>query len=176
MVNNPPAMQETWVRSLGWEVPPEEGVATHSSILAWRIPMTKEPGGLQSMGSQRVDMTELLSTCTHQCVFDFSLLAFFQNTKGLRDKELYKKSVLLEPSLNRISMYLKLLQMLFFLSYLHAFPKVVFFIWIHLLGDLGGHTCIFQWLFGMSSEKLLFAHLNPWSLSHLLLCSYSTLK
>ena len=58
MVNNPPAMQETWVQSLGWEVPPEEGVATHSSILDWRIPMTKEPGGLQSMGLQRVDMTE----------------------------------------------------------------------------------------------------------------------
>ena len=45
-----PAMQETQVRSLGREDPPEEGMATHSSILAWRIPWTEEPGGLQSMG------------------------------------------------------------------------------------------------------------------------------
>ena len=49
-----PAMRETWVQSLGWEVPLEKGMATHSSILAWRIPWTEEPGGLQSMGSQRV--------------------------------------------------------------------------------------------------------------------------
>ena len=54
MVKNPPAMQETWVRSLGWEDTLEEGMATHSSILAWRIPWTEEPGGLQSTGSQRV--------------------------------------------------------------------------------------------------------------------------
>ena len=54
MVKNPPAMWETWVRSLAWEDPLEEGMATHSSILAWRIPMDEEPGGLQSMGSQRV--------------------------------------------------------------------------------------------------------------------------
>ena len=53
-VKNLPAMWETWVQSLGWEDPLEEGVATHSSILAWRIPWTKEPGGLQSMGSHRV--------------------------------------------------------------------------------------------------------------------------
>ena len=49
-----PAMQETWVWSLGWEDPLEKEMATHSSILAWRIPWTEEPGGLQSMGSQRV--------------------------------------------------------------------------------------------------------------------------
>ncbi|XDA89935.1 hypothetical protein R6Z07M_019539 [Ovis aries] len=48
------AMQETQVQSLGWEDPLEKEVATHSSILAWRIPWTKEPGGLQSMGLQRV--------------------------------------------------------------------------------------------------------------------------
>ena len=54
-VKNLPATQETWVRSLGWEDPPEEGMATHSSILAWRIPWTEEPGGLQSMGSQESD-------------------------------------------------------------------------------------------------------------------------
>ena len=49
-----PAMQETWVWSLGWEDPLEKEIATHSSILAWRIPWMEEPGGLQSMGSQRV--------------------------------------------------------------------------------------------------------------------------
>ena len=61
-------MQETWetrVRSLGWEDPLEEGKATHSSILAWRIPWTEEPGKLQSMGSQRVrhDWSDL--ACRH---------------------------------------------------------------------------------------------------------------
>ena len=54
MVKNPLAMQETWVQSLGWEDPLEEGTATHSSILAWRIPRTEEPGRLQSMGLERV--------------------------------------------------------------------------------------------------------------------------
>ena len=54
MVKNLPAVQETWVRFLGWEDPLEKGMATHSSILTWRIPWTEEPGGLQSMGSQRV--------------------------------------------------------------------------------------------------------------------------
>ena len=59
MVKNLPAgfwsrMLEMWVRSLGWEDPLEKRMATHSSILVWRIPGTEEPGGLQSMGSQRV--------------------------------------------------------------------------------------------------------------------------
>ena len=54
MVKNLPAMQETWFRSLGQEDPLEKGMATHSSILAWRIPWTEEPGRLQSMGSQRI--------------------------------------------------------------------------------------------------------------------------
>ena len=53
-VKNLPAMQETWVPSLGQEDPLETGMATSSSILAWRIPWTEEPGGLHSMGSQRV--------------------------------------------------------------------------------------------------------------------------
>ena len=54
IVKNPAAIQETWVRPLVQEDPLEKGMATHSSILAWRIPWTEEPGGLQSMGSQRV--------------------------------------------------------------------------------------------------------------------------
>ena len=49
-VKNPPVMWEPWVRSLGWEDPLEEGMATHSSILAWSIPWEEEPGGLQSIG------------------------------------------------------------------------------------------------------------------------------
>ena len=53
MVKNPPAIQETWVRSLGWEDPLEKGMTTHSGILAWRIPWTEEPGGLQFIGLQR---------------------------------------------------------------------------------------------------------------------------
>ena len=53
-VKNLPAMQETQVQSLGQEDSLEKGMTTHPSILAWRIPWTEEPGGLQSMGSQRV--------------------------------------------------------------------------------------------------------------------------
>ena len=54
MVKNPPAMWETWVRSLGWKDPLEKEMVTHSSILAWRIPWKEKPGRLQSTGSQRV--------------------------------------------------------------------------------------------------------------------------
>ena len=57
LVKNPPAMQETWVGSLGWEDPLEKEMATHSTTLAWEIPWTEEPGGLQSMGSQESDTT-----------------------------------------------------------------------------------------------------------------------
>ena len=53
LVKNLPAIQETWVPSLDWEDPLDKGMATHSGVLAWRIPWTEEPGGLQSMGSQR---------------------------------------------------------------------------------------------------------------------------
>ena len=56
-VMNLPAMQETWVQSLGWKDPLEKEMATHFSILAWRILWTEEPGRLQSMGSQESDMT-----------------------------------------------------------------------------------------------------------------------
>ena len=62
VVKNPPTnardIKRQWVQSLGWEDPVEEGMATHSSILSWRIPWTEEPGGLQSMGLQRVRQTE----------------------------------------------------------------------------------------------------------------------
>ena len=55
MAKNPPAMQETWVQSLGQEDPLEKGIATHSSILIWRIPWANEPGGLQFMGLKTVE-------------------------------------------------------------------------------------------------------------------------
>ena len=54
MIKNLPAVQETWVRSLGWEDPLGKGMATHSSILTWRIPWAEEPDGLQSLGWQKV--------------------------------------------------------------------------------------------------------------------------
>ena len=60
-----PAIQETWVQSLGWEDTLEKEIATHTSILAWRIPWIEEPGGLQSMGSQRVRHNWATNTHTH---------------------------------------------------------------------------------------------------------------
>ena len=65
MVKSLPAMQETWVWSLGQVDPLEKGMATFSSILTWRIPWTEEPGGLQSMGSQRVWHNWMTNTHTH---------------------------------------------------------------------------------------------------------------
>ena len=60
-------MQGTWVQSLGREDPLEEGMATHSSILAWRIPWTEEPGGLPSQGLKESDTTEVTyHACTHR--------------------------------------------------------------------------------------------------------------
>ena len=63
-VKNLLAVQETWVRSLGGEDPLEEDMAAHCSTLAWRIPWTEEPGGLQSMGSQRVGHDKRNNSCT----------------------------------------------------------------------------------------------------------------
>ena len=65
MIKNLPAMQVTQVLSLGWEGPLKKGMATHSSIFAWEIPWTGEPGGLQSMESKELDTTEqlTLNTC-----------------------------------------------------------------------------------------------------------------
>ena len=62
VVKYPSTMQETWIWSQGWEDPLEEGMATHSSILAWRIPVVEEPGGLQSTGAQELDTTEQPNT------------------------------------------------------------------------------------------------------------------
>ena len=67
MVKNLPQVQEIWVQSLGWEDPLEKGMATHSSFLAWKIPWTEEPGGLQSVGSQRVRQSWAANTFTFTC-------------------------------------------------------------------------------------------------------------
>ena len=70
MVKNVPTMQETWVWSLGQEDPLEKEMATHSNILAWRIPWTKEPGGLQSMGLWRVGHDWATNTFTFMYKID----------------------------------------------------------------------------------------------------------
>ena len=64
---NPPATQEPQVRSLSWEDPLEEGIVTHSSILAWRIPRTEEPGGLSPWGHEESDMTEMTWRAGRSC-------------------------------------------------------------------------------------------------------------
>jgi len=61
------SMQVTWVQFLGWEDPLEEGMATHSSILAWRIPRTDETGRLQSIASQRIDVKKSATLSLHTC-------------------------------------------------------------------------------------------------------------
>jgi len=79
MVKNLPAVWEIWVPLLCWKDPLEEGVATHSSILAWRIPRTEEPGGLQSMWSQRVGhnwATKHTHTHTHKHVNSYIYILF----------------------------------------------------------------------------------------------------
>ena len=74
MVKNLSARQEIQVPSLGWEDPLEKGMATNSSILAWRIPWTEEPGGLQSMGHKQLDKTEQLTLFTLLFLEVFSLM------------------------------------------------------------------------------------------------------
>ena len=96
-------MQETCVQSLGWEDPLEEGLATHCSILAWRIPWTKEPGGLQSKGSPRVgyDWSDLAQTHTQG-----------QNKNYLTLKEPGKCNLLSKRKKIRKMMVVKISQML----------------------------------------------------------------
>ena len=65
MLKNPPAMQETWVQTMGREDPLKKGMATHSSIVAWRIPWTEEPGVYSLWGHKESAMTEPLTQHTH---------------------------------------------------------------------------------------------------------------
>ena len=82
-------MEETRVQSLGWEDPLEEGMATHSSIPAWRIPWTEEPGGLQSTGSQRVAQLKRLSTHTHILM----VILFYLNSAHFHILEIILKQI-----------------------------------------------------------------------------------
>ena len=76
------AVQETWVWSLGWEDPLEKGIATHSSILAWEIPLTEEPGGLQSMGWKESDTTQWFNNNKNDLSIDLQIMPDF-NTHHL---------------------------------------------------------------------------------------------
>ena len=69
MVKNPPAMRETWLQSLDGEDPLEEGMATHSSILAWRIPWTEDPGGYSPWGPKEWGVTEVTQHSTAHAMF-----------------------------------------------------------------------------------------------------------
>ena len=82
MLKNLPAMWETWVGPLGWENPLEKGIATHSSILAWTIPWTEEPSGLQSIGSQRVRRNYMINIFSfHNCFYYIKYFKMFFFTK-----------------------------------------------------------------------------------------------
>ena len=88
MVKNLPAMQETWVGSLTWEDPLEEGMATNSSILAWRIPWTEETGGVQSMGLQRVGRNWVTkSASTHTPMHTYTPLSNYCQQMVLKAKQ-----------------------------------------------------------------------------------------
>ena len=89
VVKNPPAMQETWVPSLGQEDPLEEEMATHTSILAWKVPWTEEPEGLQSMGSQK--SRTLLSTRIGQRVIVSLTVVGLSHNKAFPSKEVLLK-------------------------------------------------------------------------------------
>ena len=85
MVKHLPAMWKTWVLSLGWEDPLEKEMATHSSILAWSIPWTEEPGGLQSMESQRVGHNRATSHTyiqLYNCIYIY-IFYLTKNNAGL---------------------------------------------------------------------------------------------
>ena len=90
MVKNLPAVRENWVLSLGGEDPLEKGMATHSSILAWRIPWTEELGGLQTIGSQRVGRDWATNTHTHyNCVYLYIYLFVIKNSEPTKDIYIY---------------------------------------------------------------------------------------
>ena len=79
-VKNSPAMQEPQVQSLGWEDPPEEEMATHSSILAWRIPWTEESGGLSPWGYKKKDMTEVTLHTGQLCIMIMNAVIAFSKS------------------------------------------------------------------------------------------------
>ena len=100
-IKNLPAMQKTQVQSLGREDPLEKGMATHSSILAWRIPWTEEPGGLQSLGSKRVGHNWATDTftlkITSKCFQSLSFLPFRKKNLVFASIFLLSWSLLIDP-------------------------------------------------------------------------------
>ena len=80
-VKNPAAVWETWVQSLNWEDPLEKRMATYSSIFAWRIPWTEEPGKLQSMGHKRLDIPQWLSYSYANMLIHYKVLPNWLNGK-----------------------------------------------------------------------------------------------
>ena len=101
LVKNPPVMREAWVWSLGWEDLLEKGRSIYSSILAWRIPWTEEPGGLQSMGSQRVRHNWSDLACTHALSINWTSLVaqLVKNPPVMR--EIWVQSLVWEDPLEK---------------------------------------------------------------------------
>ena len=87
-VKNPPEMQETWVRFMAWEDPLEKGMATHFSILTWRIARTEEPRELQFMGPQRVRYDQVTNTHTHTHTLYYNLKYFPDKNACLLDAKI----------------------------------------------------------------------------------------
>ena len=132
-VKNLPAMQKTWVRSLGQEGPLEKEMATHSSILAWRIPWTEEPGSLQSMGLQgRKQLKWLSTTALQYCV------GFCHTSTWISHRYTYVFSLTLQPS-----------------SHLSCNPTLL---GCHGALDLRsfGHTINFHWLSNFTCGNVCF--------------------
>ena len=128
MVKNPPEMREIWVWSLGWEDPLEDNTASHSSILAWKIPWTEEPGGLQSTGSQKVrqDWSDL----SHSYIF-ITVVLFL----SLPNPMLYVTSFCKTCILNHIEKWKSNTVLAFFFFF--AFTMMLIFLWWDQISSLG---------------------------------------
>ena len=131
LVKNLPAMQDTQVQSLGWENPLEKEMATHSSVLAWRIPEKGEPGGLPSMGSHKVkhDWGDLAAAAAAAAAYSAFLLFFIAATFYFPDFlfQFFKLFSVL-GSWRRERRTLKLLLHIWF-SFI---PKFIFMFWVEL--------------------------------------------
>ena len=132
-VKNLPIMQETWVRSLGREGPLEEGMATHSSVLAWRSPWTEEPGGLSPWGCKESYMTEqptyILYSYIYVCIYIYINTCIYNPTvqthytdMQITEYRQYAKSIsVLKITLNFRYKHTKIIQMYWILSLLLSY-------------------------------------------------------